>query len=236
MRKFTFIALFACLAIVGVKAQNIQLHYDFGRNIYNKEMSGRPRLTSTVEMFRPDQWGSTFFFVDMDYTDDGIAGAYWEIARELQFWKGPFSAHIEYNGGITNAASLSNCYLAGPTYTYNNATFSKGFSLTAMYKFIQHSKFFNGNSNNFQLTGTWYINFADDKCSFTGFADWWREENLHGNFIFMTEPQFWVNLNKFKRINDKFNLSVGSEVEVTYNFAGNDGWYVVPTVAMKWTF
>ncbi|MEG2946772.1 MAG: DUF5020 family protein, partial [Bacteroidales bacterium] len=38
------------------------------------------------------------------------------------------------------------------------------------------------------------------------------------------------------RINDKFNLSVGTEVEVTYNFAGNDGFYVVPTLAMKWSF
>lgn len=38
-------------------AQNVQAHYDFGRK----------SATTTVEMFRPDGGGSTFFFVDMDY-------------------------------------------------------------------------------------------------------------------------------------------------------------------------
>ena len=38
-------------------AQNIQLHYDFGRNM----------ATTTVEMFKHDGGGSTYFFVDMDY-------------------------------------------------------------------------------------------------------------------------------------------------------------------------
>ncbi|MGL4293166.1 MAG: DUF5020 family protein [Bacteroidales bacterium] len=235
MRKFTFITLLVCM-VTGLTAQNVQLHYDFGRSLYGNEMEGRPKVTTTVEMFRPDNWGSTFFFVDMDYTKSGVALAYWEIARDLKFWNGPFSAHFEYNGGLTNVASLSNCYLAGPTYTFNTADYSKGFSLSAMYKFIQHSTFFHGDRNNFQLTGTWYVHFADGKCSFTGFADWWREENLHGDFIFMTEPQFWVNLNKFKKINEKFNLSVGTELELTYNFGGRNGFYAVPTLAMKWSF
>lgn len=236
MKKFTFIALFACLAFIGVQAQNVQLHYDFGRGLYDKEMAGRPRLTSTVEMFRPDKWGNTFFFVDMDYTQKGIGSAYWEIARELKFWDAPFSAHIEYNGGVTNVASLSNCYLAGVTYSYNTADFSKGFTVSAMHKFIQHSTFFKGKRNNFQLTGTWYVNFANELLSFNGFADWWREENLHGDFIFLTEPQLWLNLNKLKGANENLNLSVGTEVELSYNFGGHDGFYAIPTLGVKWTF
>ena len=43
-----------------------------------------------MEKFHPDTWGSTYFFVDMDYTSEGVASAYWEIAREIKFWKGPF--------------------------------------------------------------------------------------------------------------------------------------------------
>ena len=58
------------------KAQNVQMHYDFGRHIYSKEAPARPRLTTTVEMFRPDKWGNTFFFIDMDYGGSGIRGAY----------------------------------------------------------------------------------------------------------------------------------------------------------------
>ena len=170
-------ALFLCMllsAVPGLQAQNIQLHYDFGRSLYDKDLQGRPLLTSTVEKFHPDTWGSTYFFVDMDYTSEGVAAAYWEIAREVKFWKGPFSAHLEYNGGLSKGMSYKNAYLAGATYTFNNASFSKGFTLTAMYKYIQkHSS-----PNNFQLTGTWYVNFCRNLLTFSGFADWWREETM----------------------------------------------------------
>lgn len=91
--------LAALLAIVCYgKAQNVQLHYDFGGALYDKDLHGRPVLTSTVEMFKADKWGSTYFFVDMDYTSKGVAAGYWEIARELRFWQPPFSIHVEYNG------------------------------------------------------------------------------------------------------------------------------------------
>ena len=99
MRR-TAIALFCLFLLsvgIGLRAQNIQLHYDFGRSLYDKDLKDRPVLTSTVEKFHPDKWGSTYFFVDMDYTSDGVAAAYWEIARELKFWKNPFSVHVEYN-------------------------------------------------------------------------------------------------------------------------------------------
>ena len=97
-------ALFLCMllsAVPELQAQNIQLHYDFGRSLYDKDLKGRPLLTSTVEKFHPDNWGSTYFFIDMDYTSEGVASAYWEIARELKFWKGPFSAHLEYKDSPT---------------------------------------------------------------------------------------------------------------------------------------
>lgn len=44
-------------------------------------------LMSTVEMFKADPWGDTFFFVDMTYTKEGLNYAYWEIARNLKFWE-----------------------------------------------------------------------------------------------------------------------------------------------------
>jgi hypothetical protein len=36
-------------------------------------------------------------------------------------------------------------------------------------------------------------------------------------------------------VSDKFNLSVGSEVELSHNFGGRDGFYAIPTIALKWT-
>ena len=95
--------------------------------------------------------------------------------------------------------------------------------------------------HNFQLTGTWTLNFWQEKFTFSGFADFWREKHTdvngkNHNFIFISEPQFWINLNKFKHVNDNLNLSVGSEWELSHNFATRDGFYFIPTLAMKWTF
>lgn len=233
MKKKVFALLVSLLLIssVGLYAQNIQLHYDFGRSLYNKDLKERPLMTSTVEKFQPDQWGSTFCFIDMDYTSEGVQSAYWEIARELKFWKGPFSAHIEYNGGLVKGFSFNNAYLAGATYTFNDATFSNGFSVSAMYKYIQKHK----SPNNFQLTGTWYMNSRNKVFTFSGFADLWRETNNVTKLQFISEPQFWVNLNHMKGVNKNFNLSVGSEVELSHNFGGREGFYAIPTLALKWT-
>ena len=65
----------------GSQAQNVQFHYDLGHNL-SKDLSNRPAVTTTVEMFKPDKWGSTFLFTDIDYKNDGAEGAYWEISRE----------------------------------------------------------------------------------------------------------------------------------------------------------
>ena len=93
MKRFIIPVLL--LGSAGVSAaQNLQLHYDFGKALYRSEdrsLEYRPQLTTTVEMFRPDRWGSTFFFVDMNYGsrpgDRGVLGAYWEIYRNLRFWE-----------------------------------------------------------------------------------------------------------------------------------------------------
>lgn len=232
MKKFVFYILLALMSPV-LCAQNIQLHYDFGHAIYD-ELDDRAKLTTTVEMFKPDKWGSTFFFVDMDYANNEISSAYWELARELRFWKAPVSIHVEYDGGLNY---IKDSYLGGVTYTYNNKTFDKGFTVSAMYKYI-HS---NPSPNSFQLTATWYMNFCKGRYSFSGFADFWRERHADMNgkshlLVFLAEPQFWVNLNAFSWADDDFKLSVGTEWEITSNFALMDGWHWNPTLALKWTF
>ena len=119
MKKTFLLVLFMCCLAGVTKAQNIQLHYDLGRAMYNS-LSDRPWVTTTVEMFKADKWGSTYFFVDMDYTDKGVASAYWEISRELKFWKAPISAHVEYNGGLNyiNNAFLGGLHITGTVLTF----------------------------------------------------------------------------------------------------------------------
>ena len=214
------------------KAQNVQLLYDTGRGC----------LTSTVEMFRPDSFGSTFFFVDLDYNPK-MTGAYWEIARELCFWQDTnmswLSAHVEYNGGFNTAAgSFNNCWLGGLTYSGHSKDFSKTWSISALYKAIPGTIGLNGQSDvhNFQITGVWGINFLKGWCTFSGFIDFWREARpwQGTQFILLSEPQFWVNLNNIKGW-EKINLSVGGELELSANFVGK-GFSALPAVGAKWTF
>ena len=234
MKRFFLIivAMAALCTIESAKAQNLQLLYDTGRNC----------ATSTVEMFRPDAGGSTFFFIDMDYSPK-VVGAYWEISRELNFWQdskmGWMSVHLEYDGGLnTTAGSFNNAWLAGLTYSGHSKDYSKTWSLSAMYKLIPGTVNAQGGRDvhNFQITGVWNINFAKGWLDFNGFVDFWREPRAWQNteYILMAEPQLWVNLYQIPGM-EKVRLSVGGEVELSYNFV-KPGFSVMPAVGLKWNF
>ncbi|HCY40286.1 MAG TPA: DUF5020 domain-containing protein [Prolixibacteraceae bacterium] len=229
MKKLV-LAFIASLFAFGAFSQNIQMHYDLGKD--------RGYLTSTVEMFRPDKTGNTFFFIDFDYgvgDIDGVSLSYFEIARCFKLGKSPFSWHGEYNGGFgqfkatpfNGAYSINNAWLTGLDYSWNASDFSRGFSLKALYKNIAHK-----HDASFQLTGVWYLNFAKGKMSFTGFADFWKEDNVFGtkttDFVFLAEPQLWYNFNK--------NFAAGGEIELSNNFGGMEGFNVMPTLGAKYTF
>lgn len=233
MKKILF-CIASLVALAGVyqaKAQNVQLLYDTGRGC----------VTSTVEMFRPDSFGSTYFFVDFDYSPKA-AGAYWEISRELNFWHDTdlswLSAHVEYNGGLSNQMSFNNAWLAGVTYSGHSQDFSKTWSLSAMYKAIPGTVDAMGQKqvHNFQITGVWGIGFAGGWCDFSGFFDIWRENRpwQGTQFTFISEPQLCVNMNKIKGW-ENINLSLGGEVELSVNFV-NKGFYCMPALGAKWTF
>ena len=88
----------------------------------------------------------------------------------------------------------------------------------------------------FQITGVWNLNYFKNKLTVSGFADFWREDNVVGptgntkntKYVFLSEPQFWYNATD--------HLSLGSEIELSSNFAGHAGFMVNPTVACKWKF
>ena len=214
--------------IAAVKAQNIQAHYDFGKD--------RKLITTTVEMFKPDKFGSTFFFIDMDYSsdarnvDNGLSLAYWEIARAFKWNESQkFMPRAEYNGGVlkldgvgTPFIPIENAFLAGIERTWASADFSKILTLQANYKYIQDKE-----DAAFQLTAVWTVQMLQNKLTFTGFADFWKEEMFWGtDYRFLSEPQLWYNFAK--------DFSLGTEIELSNNFVG-DEFAVKPTVAIKWT-
>ena len=237
--------LFAVALLVAMPAAaqlNVQLHYDLGHELYGHQLSNRPRLTATVEGFYPDRWGSTYFFIDADFGDNVVKGAYGEISRELRFWKAPFAAHIEFNGGLNGATgSFDNAYLIGPAWNWANKTFTRTFSVQLLYKYIAHREQHGGSSHSVQLTEVWGLDFAKGLLRFSGFCDLWLDRGVNGNLILLSEPQLWVNLWHLPRIGDDVKWSVGMECEFSNNFVWpadgkNNRFYVIPTVAMKWTF
>ena len=230
-RLMVLIAAMLCLPMAS-KAQNLQLLYDTDRDC----------ITTTFEMFRPDAFGSTFLFVDMDYATNPLVkgraiGAYTEIAREFCFWQDTewswLSVHAEFDGGLAGAFSFNNHWLAGLTYSGHSEDFSKTWSVSAMYSAIPGLKDNAGRCrmHNFQLTGVWGISFADGWCSFSGFADFWSEGST---FVLLSEPQFWVNLSKIKGWGN-IPLSVGGELEISNNFV-EKGFRALPALGAKWTF
>ena len=228
MKKNLLLAVFAA-TMVSANAQNIQLHYDLGE--------GRKFFTSTVEMFKPDSWGSTFFFIDMDYSadtrgiDNGISLAYWEIARAFKWNETQkIMPRVEYNGGILKLDGdespfipIENCWLAGIEHTWASADFSKILTLQANYKYIQQKE-----DASFQLTAVWTVQMPGNKLTFTGFADFWKEEMFWGtDFKLLAEPQLWYNFNK--------NFAMGTEIEFSSNFVAK-GFDIMPTIGAKVTF
>ncbi len=235
MRRVILIVL-SLISIIST-AQNIQILYDSG--------NGRNHITTTLEMFRPDDWGDTFYFVDMDYNQGkyrypGLA--YMEFARNLRFWKEPISLHLEYNGGLMASDDgafipIENAFLTGVDFGWKNSSFTKFFNLQLLYKNIVGK-----HNNSFQITGVWNLNYFDSKLSLSGFADFWREDNLNftnakgeelakptiTKFVFMSEPQFWYNCTE--------HLSLGGELEFAFNFGAVEGFKISPAMGIKWNF
>jgi hypothetical protein len=225
MRKLLLAAF--VLVSGAASAQNLQLHYDL--------KSPRQYFTSTLEQFKPDAWGSTFYFVDFDYdaSKKNPSSAYMEISRNLKLGSCPIMAHAEFNGGLLakNSFGLNfkNAALFGGAYSFMVG----GWILESqvMYKAIQGNE-----SPNFQLTQVWTYPMFNGRLIFSGFIDVWsedKEEKLGAKdpkkIVLLTEPQLWLNINK--------TFAVGSEVEISNNFVyGENKVQVFPTVAVKYTF
>lgn len=233
-------------AFLSVSAQNVQLHYDFG-HLYDN-LDSRPSVTTTVEYFKADKWGSTFLFTDLDYQRDGVAGAYWEIAREFNVSKNKqWAAHVEYNGGLSSdeetwqATRFQHAVLLGGAWNWANSDFSKTFSVQLLYKYNFKNRHYEAHPySSVQLTEVWSTTFAKGLCTFSGYCDLWYDPAVNGKWIVQSEPQFWFNLNTLKGW-EGINLSLGSEVEISNNFVYNDKgqnnkFYAIPTVGAKWTF
>ena len=248
MKKIVAFAGFALLSVGAFAQTNLQFFYDLGKD--------RKMVTTTLEMFKGDDWGSTFFFVDYDYfnkdfRDEEVAGvkihpdtygarsSYFDIARSLNFWQesslGVLSAHIEFNGGVGFG---NRNWLFGAEYFLHNDDFSNTFTFELLYKTFKGSE----SHLPLQFTFVWGMQniFGVEGLKFSGFCDLWGEDGPYADkdkrqnsLTFISEPQLWYNVGQFFGCE---NLSAGCEVELSSNFAGNQGFMCNPCLGLKWDF
>lgn len=223
------------------KAQtNVQVFYDFGKE--------RQYVTTTFEMFKGDKFGDTFFFIDHYYNsskadlktvipNSGPAnGSYFEIERGINFWQDSelkdLSAHIEYDGSTWGAGIW--CF--GAKYFLHSEDFANTLSLYLMYDLHVGV----GEADiPLKFSAVWGCNdlFGVSGLTFKGFCDLWGNnsywgENDETKFSFLTEPQLWFNLGSaFDN-----HLDIGTEIELSCNFAGNKGFMCNPCLGLRWSF
>ncbi len=209
--------------------QNLQIHYDMGDN--------RNYVTSTFEMFKPDEYGATFLFIDFDYnlpvTNDASL-AYLEIARYLTI---PFLHEIKFTVQLNDGLVI----FSNPDresfmkYAGNNIpqTWLTGISIPLKFANLTADVLFrfpNGSDAiQNQLTFVWFKSLFHRKITLTGFYDIWTASKNDGNkqFVHLAEPQIWYNISK--------HLFIGSEIEISKHFI-SDGITINPTIALKWNF
>ncbi len=251
INKLSVIApLFALLLLCAPKAKaqvNAQLYYDFGDD--------RKFVTLTLEMFKADKWGSTYFFVDHDFNYDQVdpyatghkfshGGTYTEIARSLNFWQESamkaWSLHVEYNGGITRSYPINTAWLFGVDYFMHSKDFKNTLTLQVLGKHIHKAS----SDVPMQLTAVWAMNdiFGVKGLNFLGFADFWWENHTtyddgltekDASTVFITEPQLFYNLGRHFGVD---NFSVGTEIELSNDFGSVSGFKCRPCLGVRWDF
>ena len=178
MRKLILCGLTVLMGLT-MQAQNVQLHYDFGRSIYSEQLGGpqaddmprRAKVTMTLEQFKADKWGSWFYFVDIDFSRKFVEGAYAEISREFNLGKqSPFAAHVEYNGGLNRFGSFQLTGVWGINFANNKCRFDGFIDL-------------------------WR-------------GENWRDGHQgHGMLVLLTEPQFWYNFTDHFSVGSEIEIS-----------------------------
>lgn len=245
MIKKIFITLFSALLAVPAFSQfAIQMNYDYGYKMYGSELDYRPELMARVTNHSTHKYGfSSYFLLDATLANNKMVGAYTELSIDKTIFNYPVSLHLEYNGGLETdkngkkGQAYNDAYLFGLSFHDSDAS-NNNFTMQFMYKYLANHP---EEKNSFQITAMWNYYLLTGLFSFNGYMDLWRDKSVEGDYVFLTEPELWLNMN---HVIADFNLSIGAGAEMSYNFVDfNDGskipnnrFAICPYLAAKWTF
>lgn len=257
MKRLVVVTLFGLLLSPLSAQLQLELQYDF-RHLTAKD---NPVVTPEIMVLTTsylgfDKCGSTYFFSDFSFNGSqyGLGGLYYEISRELQFWKIPISIHLEYNGGFQFASSkteavgitFSNTPMIGVGSSHIFQTNNRYIDQLALSGYLAYrcnilkDHNFGGDnwgkltSHDAQFTVVWDFRFFKERLQITGFADLYSDDLMVGSgkvFKLYTEPQFWYfPVRKF---------AIGGEIKMGYNFferpeADSPSFYAFPSLGIKW--
>jgi hypothetical protein len=235
------IFIYTLFITVSVSAQDVQLHYDFGKP---ENGDARNYFVSTFEIFKPDSLGYTFLFADFEFDaqnpSHGVSSGYFEISREFFMpwfrhnnYLKELGFHIEYDGGsaiqtldsaTTIGFNLGKSWLTGFGYPVKIGNFT--LNTIILYKYSPGTE-----AHDAQLTLTWCQMLFKNRVTLSGFADFWTIDNENDNkeLVLYAEPQIWFNAYR--------NFSIGSEFKISKNFfPGSNRVEVFPTLGVMYTF
>jgi len=239
MKRILLLAAFATMCFCqGAKAQtNLQTFYDLGRGY----------ATTTFEMFKSDNWGNTFFFIDHYYASkdnrdasnarSAVNGSYFEIERAINFWQdtklADLSIHTEYDGSTWG----NGVFCVGANYFLHSSDFKNTLNLYLMYEGMNG---WGKADTPIKAAAVWGVQdlFGVAGLRFNGFMDIWGNNSTfisgkETKVSLLTEPQLWYNLGQHFGCE---NFHIGGEIEMSVNFAGHEGFMCNPCIGTKWVF
>lgn len=211
----------------GLHAQNLQIHYDFRQD--EQPLLDRGYTTATLEMFQPDRYGATFWFVDMDFDgpNSQMSLAYWEIARYLSLGESSrFSLTVQFNDGLASYGGINQVWLGGVSYDLTVGNWN--IPLDFLYRHVT-----GGEGPNLQLTAVWNRTVWHDRLQLAGYIDLYTQDPLvnrdsRNELAIQAEPQVWTKLSA--------EIWIGGELEISRYFLPVEGWQLYPTLGLKWDF
>lgn len=221
------------IASLSAQAQtSAEIHYDFGRHIYNGLESEKP-IQIKLKHLSFDKWGRNFGYIRLNPSTTRIHDMEVLLQRDLKIVESPFSVRMEYYAMMHYMSERNHSLTSGIAYNYSSESFA--FSIAPSYRY----DFGVPKHHNAQLSGDWAWTSWNRCWSFTGCFVLWSNrsaEESRERVRFFTEPQIWCHLNQFVGVPDELNLSIGSEMRMEYNILRPGSFFVRPSLAAKWTF
>ena len=238
MKRLLVVTIALALSHAALAQTDLRCVYNFA--------SGSSAASAIVESWSTDGWGDSYLNSGIGVTSSpfGLAGGYMDFARNFNFWHNvpvlkDFSLQAEFNG-----RSFTGNY---------NALFGLSYTVPMQKNVLRASvlyKTFSGGAISLlpmQVTLLWriYDVFGARGLDFRGTVRGWGEVTQYwygdanpkaaapGIMTIVAEPQLWYAVGQFLGAG---NLSLGGEVELSYNWLGRSGFHARPSAGIKIQF